>query len=386
MIIPALRSAIRMLLCSALLLSLGPGCRDRAVGVDLDAGPDARASDAGPAPDAGPTPDAGPPEPCAPERLSMGFVLQTAVTPVEPEPGVQEFTVSGQVSYLGPITTPLATNPAFNREVQIQDAAGDTSILQYYLPGGLQLPVQVGGGYEILYRSQIDFESYRVGVIVTRPTSGLHPLLFVGDAGPLGRAFAAEEARMNPLKVYVQDTDCPVTDDPECPGSQHYQDQLRFDSSTGGAITDVVVPQSESAELAVFGDPFLVMNLASWHRDPPCVDDPGYQAIYLAARISELPPTCDPDRFYWWDEPHPELGVGDYCDELFFCVDDAAAADQAALTAPSISCEPDEASCGGGYRCDFPSSETIDQARLDEMCAVSVMPLPPTRIICGVYI
>jgi hypothetical protein len=380
---------MRTEILAAFLLVMGPACNQQAVGTSPDGGLDARPdahSDArlDARPDA--RPDAAP-DPCHPEALAMGFVTHTPVSPEEPAPDVRDFPVSGQVIHHGAITEPLASNPAFNREVQIRHSDASVSILQYYLPGGLQLPVYVDGAYTFHFRESIGFDHYSVGLVITRPTSGLHPLLFVGDAGPFGRALAEEDPLMSPLKVYAEDQPgCDPEPDPDC-GGQRWLDRLRFDSSTGGALTDVAVSQGESAELAVFGDPFLVMNLVSWHRDPPCLDDPGYQAVYLAARLSELPARCNRELFTFWDTPYPELDTGSDCDELLVCVRDAQQAAAVMQVAPDLTCGVSDDACGpGAQKCVFDSPISIPEEIMAQVCAVSVLPDPPAVISCRAYL
>jgi len=362
-------------------------CQSHAVGAagDADLEADAARADASVPPPDGAVPDALVPWPCQAPALAMGFVWGTPIHPDHPDPGTEELELMGVARYHGPITVPLAQSPAFNQEVQLEHDDGQVSVLQYFLPEGLRLPIDVGTDYVLFLRRVDVADRVGVGLVVSRPTSGLPPLLFVGDAGP-SRVFAPEDLRLTPFKIYVEPrSDCGPVSDPAC-GGQIWPDRLRFDSSTGGAVTDVVVSQSESASLLVFGEPFLVLNLASNHRDPPCPDSPAQQAIYLAAAESMVHRTCAPERFRFWDDPAPDLGVGDLCDELLFCASpDQAAAAQA--VAPDVACEASTGSMcdSGALLCRFPSDDPITETIYDEMCAVTVLESPPDFIQCQVY-
>jgi hypothetical protein len=315
----------------------------------------------------------------------MGFVLDTALVPAHPVPSVSDFSLEGTVGYHGAITVPIATNPAFQWEVQIGHGDGSGSVVQYYLPRGLRLPVEEGHPYVLLFRRRSGFEGESVGLVVSRPTSGLPPLLFVGDAGPFERAFEPEDLLMSPLKVFVEPgSDCPPLVDPDC-GGDRVLDQLRFDSSTGGAITAVSVPQGGADELPVFGDPFRVLTLASSHADPPCLDFNPVDVAYLAVSIAALPLACDPSRFHMWSSPTP-FEVGTFCDEITFCAGSPTVAAQAQAVAPSLQCGAGYGPCDPGeVGCAWNPDLPIDQALYDEACAVSVLPSPPDGIQCQVY-
>ena len=374
-----LASFVRVVLL--LLFSLaaaGPACKERSVGAGGDSGlPDAAAPDGSPPPDGA--------QPCQAERLEMGFVVATEVEPSHPEPSLDDFFLEGDAAYHGPITEPLSTSPAFRWEVQLDHGGGARSTLQYHLPEGLGLPVEEGRPYQLLYRRRHGFEGVSAGLVVTRPTSGLPPLLFVGDAGPFERAFDPEELAMSPLKVFVEDLPgCPPTVDPDC-GGDRFLDQLRFDSSTGGAITAVTLSQGGVASLPVFGEPFRVINLASSHADPPCLDFNPWDIAYLAVSEAALPILCDPAIFRIWDEEIP-FEVGSFCDEIVLCASSAQAA--AALgVAPGLECAPGGPPCGLGEElCSWSPEEPIDQALYDEICQVSLLPEPPAFIECRVYL
>ncbi len=374
------RSACAVCLLAALSLTLGQiSCKERSVGGSTDAGPRDGAVDA----DGFVTPDAA--TPCGEQRLHMGLVWATQVTPDEPEPGLMVYEVAGTVTYLGPITVPLATNPAFDHEVQIDEGDGHQTVVQYYLPPGHSLPVQQGNPYTFWLRHRQGFEDSAIGMVITRPTSGLAPLLLVADTGSYGRAFSPEDPAMTPLKVHVEPRpECPAEPDPEC-GGNVLQDQLRFDSSTGGVITDVVAVQGATAELSLFGDPWRVTNLASTHVDQPCMDDPGMQVSYLAVNTTAVQPSCDTSRFYVWGQADA-IGVGTYCDVLYVCPTSAAQMAAMEAASPDVDCSEPVSECPpGGMGCTWGHGVEVTQSLYDQLCAISVLPIAPERIDCNVY-
>lgn len=380
-----LRSSVPSLLITMALaatLTWVAACRDRAVGGGTDG---AVSPDGAVYPDGAVGPDAAPG--CAAPRLSMGFVWGTHVTPTHPtlEPDVDDYEVAGTLAYKGPITVPLATLPDFDRELQIEHADGQITIVQYYLPPGVTLPVEPGAPYTFLLRHRWGFDGYATGVIITRPTSGLPPTLFVGDTGSYGRAFLAEDQAINPFKVYVEPRpECPAEPDPEC-GGLLYQDQLHIQWAINSIPPEVVLVQASEGTLDVFGDVWRVLNLASSHVEPPCADAPAEEVSYLMILTAALPQTCDPARMYWWDEPWG-IEVGTFCDYIQVCADGPAQAAVIEQISASASCALDEPACGpGGLACTYPMT-TVDQALFDELCAISVLPNAPDRINCRVYL
>lgn len=359
------------------LAGLG-ACKERSVGTSGDAavGPDSGPVDAQVLPDGGG-------ETCNAPRLHMGLVWDTDRPAVEVEPSVLETEVAGAVIYLGPVTVPLASNPAFDHEIQIQHGDGHVSVVQWYLPPGIALPVQQGQPTTFTLRDRQGFEGSAYGLVISRPTSGLPPLLFVGDTGTYGRAFTPEDPAMVPLKVYVEPRpECATELDPDCGGTR-FTDRLRFDTSTGGAVIDVVVPQGHSADLTLFGDPWRVTNLASTHVDQPCPDLPGMQVSYLAVNTTAL--TCDPSRFYVWDQAGA-FGVGSHCDVLFTCPTSAAQIAAIEASSSDADCSQPVADCPpGGPGCTWGNSVDVGQDLYDQLCAVSVLPDAPDRIDCHIY-
>lgn len=218
---------------------------------------------------------------CGADILPNDYVLGTNIEPLHPEENIDDYLISGTLVYKGPITEPLASNPLFDREIRVAHD-GSESTLQYYLPAGLELPVEIGNPYEVTYRIRSGFEGYAVGVIIKRPTSGLHPLLFVGDTGTYGRAFDPDEPLMSPLRITTESEPlCPTEPDTECAGTI-YRDMMVFDSSTGGMTTAIRLAQGRSGQLSVFGTSFTVVNLASTRIQPTCPDASGGQVSYFA--------------------------------------------------------------------------------------------------------
>jgi len=213
--------------------------------------------------------------------MVAGFVVGTTIPPEHPTPDVDDYILSGMLSYQGPITQPIATNPAFNQEIQIEHGVGDPSIVQYFLPDGYALPLTLNNPYTVIFRRRNGFEGYAVGVVITRPTSGLPPLLFVFEGGEYGRALEEEDPHMAPLKVFDHDDpSCPIEPGDGC-GDIH-RHFLRFDSSTGGAATELDLYQAETGTLPVLGNDFQMVNLASTRILPGCPDGANGRTSFMA--------------------------------------------------------------------------------------------------------
>jgi hypothetical protein len=182
--------------CSADPVGLGP---------DGQVNPDATADAAAPLPDGAVPADARPPLDggvyCA-EPLLAGAVIGTEIAPSEPTPQTFEYLLEGEATYHGAITEPLAMNPAFDHELQLLHSDGTVSIIQYYLPLDLTMPIAIGGGYTARYRQVIGFEGNATGLVISRMTSGVAPLVLVLDLGEYGRAFEPEDLAMSPLEVH----------------------------------------------------------------------------------------------------------------------------------------------------------------------------------------
>ncbi len=101
--------------------------------------------------------------------------MGTTVEPIHPTTNVDDYILNGTLSYQGPITQPIATNPAFDQEIQIDHGTGSPSVVQYYMPDGYALPVALNQPYTVTFRRRNGFESHAVGVVIVRPTSGLPP-------------------------------------------------------------------------------------------------------------------------------------------------------------------------------------------------------------------
>ena len=223
---------------------------------------------------------------CGGDELSAGLIVGTSREPTEVSGSVSDYQLEGTVTYFG---TPTTTSPIpgpFDREVRIEHDDGTVSWLQIHLPLGLELPVAVDQYFIFTYRHVQFFEGQARGLVISRPTSGLHPLLFVLEVGGSrhGRVFADEEGMLSPLKVYqVEEESCPSRPDPSC-GGDIYADALVFDSSTGAAMRSVRLFQGQWATLPIHGDGFTVVNLASTRIEPTCPDDLGGHTAFLALR------------------------------------------------------------------------------------------------------
>ena len=87
---------------------------------------------------------------------------------------------------------------------------------------------------------------------------------------------------MAPLKVFQhEDPSCPTEPFPQC-DSAIYSDFLRFDSTTGGAISELDLYQAEAGTLPVFGDGFQMVSLSSTRIEPGCPDGPNGRTSFLA--------------------------------------------------------------------------------------------------------
>jgi hypothetical protein len=84
------------------------------------------------------------------------------------------------------------------------------------------------------------------------------------------------------------------------------------------------------------------------------------------------------------------IQVGTFCDEVFACVPDEAAAQVLAEVAPDFACVPGPGEIGacdpGQYSCHWRDPGTIDGVELEALCAVTVLPVPPALVTCMVYV
>lgn len=239
------------------------------------------AGSAGALPDGG-TAGSGGGQACGDEAMVAGFIVGTTVEPIHPTTDVDDYILNGTLSYQGAITQPIATNPAFDQEIQIDHGTGSPSVVQYFLPDGYSLPVTVNQPYTVTFRRRNGFESYAVGVVIIRPTSGLPPLLFVFEGGEYGRAFEDEDPVMAPLKVeQIVASHCPTEPFDPC-NSTIYEDVLRFESTTGEPVGSMALYQGKSHLFPLLGDPFLMVNLSSTRIEPGCPDGPNGRASFLA--------------------------------------------------------------------------------------------------------
>ena len=377
----------------ALVVVLGVcgGCGGRTIGSQGDDGGDP-APDAGlqdghvPGPDSTAPPDAGA-ETCGRDSLDMAFVVGTTVQPVETEPGVYDTIFSGSLIYQGDVTVPLASNPAFDREIQLQEVSGETHFLQYYLPLRLDVHLTLGHPYTVTFRNRQGFEGSAFGVVITRVASGITPHMLIADTSSYGRAFDEEDPIMTPLKVYaVTQNDCLVGPDPECAGNV-YHDALRFDSSTGGAMTIAQIQQGRGDVLPLFGDEFLVLNLKSTRIQPDCPDRMGTRYAYLARRPPDTGFDCYPDRVRMMEPNVGTFDVGVLCDDISFCTSDPDLIVAAEETAPALRCRtsewecaPGETYCGWGVPSNLVGEETYHEA-----CLVTQLLTGDEQLTCAVY-
>ena len=83
------------------------------------------------------------------------------------------------------------------------------------------------------------------------------------------------------------------------------------------------------------------------------------------------------------------IQVGTHCDDIFICVADEHAARAIMDTASGFQCAPgpgEPAMCAGSpWTCQWVSPGAIDAAEHDAICAVTVLPAPPT-LACMVYV
>lgn len=214
-----------------------------------------------------------------PAASRWGFV--TDAPPTKPTTIDREFT--GQLAYHGPITVPLASAPFFDHEIRLlDDYSGQTLlVLQYYLPAGYELPVKTGEVYTFILRRRLMFEGYAEALVIQRPTSGLWPLLFVGDPSTNGPALERDDKLMAPLTVAPEK-------DPRCSatavacGSDAFLDRLRFRATTGAGISEVLLEQGWSGIVTMMGVEYVVMNVAAYRVGQPCADESPTHASWFA--------------------------------------------------------------------------------------------------------
>jgi hypothetical protein len=199
---------------------------------------------------------------CFEGGLAAGIAVGTDRRPAPDAP--DDTFIQGVVSYVGPVREPLATDPAFDHEVALAHDDGRESIVQYYLPYRIELPVEVGGHYVLVWRQATRLYGTARGLVVQRASSGVYPLLFVADLGGGGRAFQPSDPLFSPMLVTgFPDPACqPRTNmDPCCYTWE--QEVLRFGASPWGKGLHVDVPQGGQGELQVLGNEFTAVNLGS---------------------------------------------------------------------------------------------------------------------------
>ncbi len=372
---PVGRNGIRLLLPAALLLALVWGCRSRAVGNSSDGG----LNDAGMILDAG--------DMCVEKGSPMALAIDIddSRVPDQVNGDTDQYDFTGQVTYHGPVTEPISPDRLLDREIRISLGPNDPEIvIAYHLPYGLTLPVETDRSYRFLYRIRWAQGPVGQGLVIHATTSGINPYLFVGDTGPM-RTFLERETSLFPVKVTVEPRDeCPPVEDTMCGGMLHF-DQLQFQGTDDQGQQITLVP-GDTGKIILLGDSYRAVDMASAHLDMTCPDMPPDSVSYLVIRQGLEPTSCNRDLFYIWDEPTPDLGVGDWCDDLVFCAT-AAQAEAAQAVAPHLRCQVVFGDCDGGdHECSFRLTQNIiDETTLDEMCAVSVLPDPPDSIQCHRY-
>jgi len=195
-------------------------------------------------------------------------------------------TLPGQVIYHGPVTQPLASSPLFDREIQFAAQTGKTVVIQYYLPGGLQLFLNVGGNalYTItIKRHFIPNLTFTEALVITANEPGPWPFVLIAEPATYGQALDPDDPLISPLKVkLLESQDCPVSTTPNC--APLYIDRLRFEATTGAGLVAAELEQGEVIGLSLFGQKMQIANLASYHQRPACPDGVEWRTSYLLVR------------------------------------------------------------------------------------------------------
>lgn len=81
------------------------------------------------------------------------------------------------------------------------------------------------------------------------------------------------------------------------------------------------------------------------------------------------------------------IALGVLCDDVYACMPNLVQAQALMMAAPDFSCVPGPAGpcIAGQYACSFLPS-IVDEAELAEICAVTVLPMPPAEVRCTVYL
>lgn len=83
------------------------------------------------------------------------------------------------------------------------------------------------------------------------------------------------------------------------------------------------------------------------------------------------------------------LRVGAFCDEIIACVPDEEAADRLEAASDRFRCGLAESQfCSDGVTCEYVSEEHIlylDREEVEDICAITLLDPPPTRITCVRY-
>ncbi|MBU1239818.1 hypothetical protein KKF84_07935 [Myxococcota bacterium] len=325
-----------------------------------------------------------PPPACGESPLEMAFALQTDVAPVTKAFDAEDYILAGDCTYHGPLRTVISGDSRLDHEVEIEHGDGSTSVFQYFIPFERDIPMATGMSYTVTYRVQPGFESSATGVKVERNTSGLVPLIFIGDAGEFGRAFTENDPLMEPLQVIVIDQDtCAPTEDPVC-GGDVFLKALLFDPVHGGGISLLgAVQQGKSNVVNILGDEFLVTNLRSSIIEPTCPDQQSTYVSYMALRppSGEIP--CDTDRIQ--SNLGDAFAEGNLCDEVEFCASPELAGELKSI-APALECYEDGFACDGDLQCVwYTPTNLVGAETYYEVCSVSLLLPESTSIFCNVY-
>jgi hypothetical protein len=321
---------------------------------------------------------------CGQEPKDMIFVLLTSV-----EPAVDDYSddyyLSGELVYHGDIETPISTIPMLNREIQLKHEDDTISTIQYYLPYERDLPLHIGQFYNILYKERRGFEGNAIGVKVERLTSGLLPLIFIGETGSYGRAFDEDDPLISPLEVTETALlNCPTTVDSAC-GGLITTNALYFDPApTSTYPQSIQVRQGEGNVLTILGEEFLVTNLKSYEITPNCLDLPSTYVSYMVLRPPETDFECDFDKISTHMETPFEIGT--ICDEIEFCAP-AELAETIRLISPALDCSETDFGCSTGQlSCRWSTPSNIVGAETYyEVCATTQLIPENSKITCMVY-
>ena len=284
---------------------------------------------------------------CDPERHQCNQDPLVGRMMFEPFPSLdigdsENVVFTGTITYKGPARE--SNRIYFTHELRLLTEDNTDIKIIYALPHRTELPVMLQGTYTFTFRILQNWDYHALGLVITRPTSGLNPLLFLAEfnGSPFYNIFTGEEHLHAPLSITrEEDNNCSTAPDPDC-GGVLYFDKLIFDATTGGMENKLELFQGEWGILPIFGDDFLIANIASTHIDPSCPDHPGGTHAFMALRTSEN--TCD------------SIGNQDLCNTFAHCSWFVpGCADDSQLAAPHTGCYQiancSEDTCSTGHSC-----------------------------------